>query len=484
MKKTGTRLAFGLVALLLAALAVPAASEASGGGAKAGSKPTGRGFGPGLIGHQGRWLTDGQGRVVLLNGVNLVAKGALTPEGRGFGADDADFLVANGFDAVRLGLSPDAFMPTPGKVDQTYLQSYARTVRTLTDRGLLVLVDLHQDGWGPSVCGNGFPAWMTRTHGATNTCTTFPLYYVTNPAIQAAFQSLWDDEQVEGAGLQDHVATMFEALAGAVGDDPNVLGYDILNEPWPGTSWQDCALKPNGCPDLDAAGLDELHTKVAKAIRTKDPKHLIFGEPYVLFNFGNSLTHVRPPNEDPRAGLSWHMYTSPELEPNVPANAITWSNETGGALLNTEFGAVSSQAEIHRMVDVLDDALMPWMWWSYDEGMVHDMSIKPGVSNINRPVVDALVRPHAVAVAGTPTSHDYDPATRVLRFSWSTTAPGRARLAPGATSVIRVPKPVYGGRYTVEVQGGSVVSPPGAVDLTIATAPGARTVTVTVRPAP
>ena len=34
---------------------------------------------------------------------------------------------------------------------------------------------------------------MTLTDGATNTHTGFPLYYVTNPAIQAAFQNLWND---------------------------------------------------------------------------------------------------------------------------------------------------------------------------------------------------------------------------------------------------------------------------------------------------
>ena len=156
-----------------------------------------RGFpstGPGLISHDGRWLTDSQGRVVLLHGVNLVAKGPETPAERGFDDDDAQWLQDNGFDAVRLGLSPDAFMPTPGAVDPAYLTSFAATAQLLTDHGLLVLVDLHQDGWGPVTSGNGFPEWMTFTHGATNTHTGFPLYYVTNPAIRAAFDGFWSKE--------------------------------------------------------------------------------------------------------------------------------------------------------------------------------------------------------------------------------------------------------------------------------------------------
>ena len=57
----------------------------------------------GFIGHDGRWLMDSQGRVVLLHGVNLVAKGTQTPAQEGFGARDATWLVNHGFDVVRLG---------------------------------------------------------------------------------------------------------------------------------------------------------------------------------------------------------------------------------------------------------------------------------------------------------------------------------------------------------------------------------------------
>lgn len=443
----------------------------------------------GPVRHQGRWLTDADGRVLLLTGVNLVAKGALTPDGRGFGADDADFLVANGFEAVRLGLSPDAFMPTPGQVDPAYLASYAQTVKTLTDRGLLVLVDLHQDGWGPAVCGNGFPAWMTLTHGAENTCTGFPLYYVTNPAIQAAFQSFWDNEPAsDGIGLQDHVATMFGALAGAVGDDHGVLGYDILNEPWPGTTWQPCAVAP-GCPDLDASGLDELHAKVTTAIRAEDPDHLVFGEPYVLFNFGGAGTSIAKPGNDPASGLSFHLYTvDTSVEPNVVANAVDWSNRTGGALLATEFGATNDPAVIERQISVFEDGLIPWMWWSYDENVVRDIRQAPVGSNLNDPVVAALVRPHAVAVAGTPTAQSYDPGSRVLDVSWSTAAPGAGAAAAAdrrdtLDTLIRIPASVYDEGYEVSVNGGQVTSAAGSSNLTVRAEPGAAAVSVVVRPA-
>ncbi|MBX3283914.1 MAG: cellulase family glycosylhydrolase [Actinobacteria bacterium] len=485
-RRRRTRIAAPIGVALALALGAASVAQADGGSGDQGLGPAPAAASSltGPVGHEGRWLTDAHGRVLMLTGVNMVAKGALTPDGRGFGADDADFLVENGFEAVRLGLSPDAFMPTPGQVDQAYLASYAQTVKTLTDRGLLVLVDLHQDGWGPAVCGNGFPAWMTITHGAENTCTTFPLYYVTNPAIQAAFQSFWDNEAgPDGVGLQDQVATMFGALAGAVGHDDGVLGYDVLNEPWPGTTWQPCAVAP-GCPDLDAAGLDEFHAKATTAIRAKDPTHIVFGEPYVLFNFGGAGTSIAKPGNDPRAGLSFHIYTvDPSLEPNVVANAVDWSDRTGGALLTTEFGATNDPAVIERQIGVVEDGLVPWMWWSYDENVVHDIRQAPTGDNVNGPVLGALVRPHLVAVAGTPTGQDFDRATRVLRASWSTTAPGATRRGTTGDTLIRVPKLTYDEGYEVDVDGGAVVSEPGSTQLLVRAGADVDRVSVVVRPA-
>ncbi|MFN8018921.1 MAG: cellulase family glycosylhydrolase [Acidimicrobiales bacterium] len=422
--------------------------------------------GPGLLGHDGRWLTDAQGRVVLLHGVNLVAKGQETPAERGFGDDDAQWLQDHGFDVVRLGLSPDAFMQTPGVVSSAYLTSFAQTVQTLTDHGLLVLVDLHQDGWGPVTSGNGFPAWMTFTHGAENTHTGFPLYYVTNPAIQAAFDSLWANEQADGVGLEDHIATMFSALAGAVGSNPNVIGYDILNEPWPGTNWNPC-YQGDGCPAQDASGLDQLHDKVTTAIRAKDADHLVFGEPYVLFNFGTAPTHISLPGGDPNSGMSWHMYTTaPSYEPNVIANAIAWSEQTGGALLNSEFDEAKTLGDVNRMVGELDNGLIPWIWWAYD-GFVHNMTDPLTDANIDQPTADALVRPHPVQVAGTPAALDYDEAAKVLRFRYSTTAPNGKGLPDGTETVIKVPASSLPDGYELQVTGGTVTSAPDAEVLTI-----------------
>src|SRR4051794_40181083 len=97
--------AFITLAMALgASAAAPGASDAAPARhAAAESTPIDGPVGP--LGHVGRWLVDGTGRIVTLHGVNEVAKSKpFYPASVGFGDDDAAFLVQRGFSAVRLGV--------------------------------------------------------------------------------------------------------------------------------------------------------------------------------------------------------------------------------------------------------------------------------------------------------------------------------------------------------------------------------------------
>ncbi len=438
----------------------------------------------GPLGHVGRWITDGQGRVVLAHGVNLVAKGTQSPAQRGFDDDDIAWLAANDFDVVRLGLVAADVMPTPGVIDTAYLDSFQSTVDKLTAAGILVLVDLHQDGWGPTLGSDGFPDWMTLTHGATNTHTTFPGYYVTNPAIQAAFDSFWTDEAGPGGvPLQDRTAAMFTALADRFASNPGVLGYDLINEPWPGSTYLDCYQAVGGCPTLDHDRLDPYDARMDTALRAAGDHHLAFAEPWVLFNFGLAPTHIALAGGDADSGMAFHSYPAdPAREPDVLANAQTWSDGTGGALLESEFGATQDPSSIDRQVDETDAALVPWIWWSYDEEVVPDLTSPPGGTNLVGPVADALIRPHPVLVAGTPTGLAYDESTRTLAFTQSDRLASGGRPAADVDTVIEVPDRPYPDGWHAVVTGGTITSAPGVSPLTVVPDPGATTTSITVEP--
>jgi endoglycosylceramidase len=191
---------------------------------------------------RGRWLGDAAGRVVLLHGFNYVAKSPpFYPAAFGFGDDDAAFLSAEGFNGFRLGVDVGALMPEPGTIDDSYIERLAETVEVLARQRIFVLVDFHQDGFAPMFNGNGLPDWMAITDGLPNPPdATFPLYYVLNPAMQRAFEHFWaNDPGPDGIGLQDHYIRGLARVAERFADNPWV-GYDLMNEPWPGANWQPC----------------------------------------------------------------------------------------------------------------------------------------------------------------------------------------------------------------------------------------------------
>ena len=104
----GERRAAGAVVCALA-LALVAGFGASA----VGASPSPRTDNP--LGHEGRWITDSSGRVVILHGLNMVNKRApYTPAAAGFGTAAAATLASNGFDVVRLGVLYQAVEPSPG----------------------------------------------------------------------------------------------------------------------------------------------------------------------------------------------------------------------------------------------------------------------------------------------------------------------------------------------------------------------------------
>lgn len=446
----------------------------------------GRGAYPALpILHEGRWLTDAEGRVLLAHGVNMVSKQVpYYPSAFGFDDADAAWLEDNGFNVVRLGVLPTGLMPSPGHVDNAYIEHLASTVDTLARHHILVLLDFHQDGYGPAVGSDGFPPWMTLTDGAKNVPAPFPTYYLTNPALQQAFQSFWNNQSgPDGVPLQQDYAEMAAAVARRFANDPWVLGYDVLNEPWPGTTWAPC-LGSAGCPSLDAGELAPFYTRANQAIRSADTNHLVFGEPFVLFNFGQAPTTIPLPGQDQESGLSFHQYaTSAGGAQGVIDQALAWSSRTGGALLDSEWGATSDPTAITTQADQLDSAMLPWIFWSFDSYVVRNLSLPPTGGNLDKGVAEALARPHPLAVAGTPLSFSYDANTKTMAFSYSTNRVTGGRFRPGAITSVEIPRIAEPGGYRVTVEGGRVTSRPDAYMLAIRADPHATSVSVTVSPA-
>lgn len=487
-------------ALVVAALPALTAVAASTTGRTDATRP---------VSHAGRWITQADGRVVIDHGFNVVSKLApYDPRGNGFGTDDARFLAAHGFTAVRLGVILNRLEPAPGKFDDGYLRSIAATVHLLGRHGIRSLLDFHQDLFNEKYGGEGLPAWMALDDGLPpQPQAGFPGSYFAMPALWRAFDNLWADAGGPGGvGLRTRYAQASAHLAQFFRGNADVLGYDMFNEPWPGSDYLSC-FPPRGCPETDQQRLAPLMRASIDAIHRVDPGHLAFYEPWLMFGYGapTGLGDFA----DGNSGFSFHDYCLatvgvPETPPTrlvcdqfveTPTidNALAQANVGGDALMLTEFGATSNVTELQEMLRLADGHAIPWLEWAYcacgdptgsgeAEALVLDPRKPPTGANVNRTTLAALDVPHPTLVAGTPGSYGYDPDTRVFTFTYSTKAAG-GHLADGLATRVWVGGLHYPKGYRATVQGARITSAPNARVLTLVAKAGLRTVTVTVRPA-
>ncbi len=438
----------------------------------------------GPLSHSGRWFTDASGRVVMFHGFNDVAKSApFYPAAFGFGDDDAAFLEQHGFNVFRLGVNMEGLMPEPGRVDGAYIEHLAETVDDLARHHTFLVLDFHQDGFAPLFNGNGFPNWMAITDGLPNPPdAVFPLYYVQNPAMQRAFDHFWNNSPgPDGMGLQDAFVKGLEQVVRRFAGNPWVLGYEAMNEPWPGTDWARCASAA-GCPDLESALLRPFYEQVSAVVRRLDPRQFLFVEPFVLFNFGRAPTSV-PAFTDPGLALSFHSYALDLAgEQGVVRSAIDAAERQNVPLLATEFGATLDPSTLERLGGELSQGLVPWIEWAYN-GMIADSAQPAGLGNLrNRDAFTALVQPFPVAVNGTPAALAFDPATTTFDFSYATTRPDGQPSPTTLLTVVSVPSLRYPNGYSVDVQGARVVSSSCASTLLLRNDTRATSVSVHLTP--
>jgi endoglycosylceramidase len=492
--------AAGLVAvgLLIAALATDASSRA----APLADSATITGPPVSPIGHTGAWLTDATGRVVVLHGLNQVYKvPPYEPSADGFGDDDAAFLAANGFNAMRVGVIWEAVEPQPGSYDDNYLASIAQTVQTLAAHGILSLLDSHQDLYNEIFQGEGAPAWAVQTGGLPNPHLGFPVNYFLNPAEGFAWNAFWRNAPApDGIGLQDHYARTWAHIAAYFRGNRGVFGYEILNEPWPGLVWEPCANPVVGCL-VDDAKLRFFYNRVVPAIRAADPTTLVFFEPNTLFDegFHTDVGTVA----DPNTVFSFHDYCTIEslLHKDITCSQqdrATFNNARRYAAIHhipalvTEFGATDDLANIAGVMQRADDDRLGWLEWAFTghdktssspngQALVFDPRQPPTGSNVNTAKLAVLAAPYPQVVAGTPKSWSFK--SGAFRLCYSTERPdGQGRFSPGAQTLVSVPPVEYPRGYQVTVKGGRVVSAPGAAVLTIVADDGADTVDVVVTP--
>ena len=188
---------------------------------------------------KGTSFIDESGRERIFNGVNLVFKGAYDEK-----TGNTDYFAVNwdedmfrslsemGINIVRLGLAWKAVEPNPGEYNEKYLDFMENFFDLCGKYGIYVFLDMHQD------CYHGMPDWATVTDSYTRRKPKliWAEGYFIDTAVHRAFDNFWANTPVCGKGLQDWFADMWKHIALRFKDKENLFGFDILNEPFPGTS--------------------------------------------------------------------------------------------------------------------------------------------------------------------------------------------------------------------------------------------------------
>lgn len=411
------RLLFVLCSIIGFGCTDPLTIGSNGGTAGQGGAGVGGAGGTQVPSH--RFIRDEQGRAVILHGLNIANDAKSDP--LRVSATTADFILymsrAWGFNVSRHLIFWDAIEPEPGVYDEAYLDRLGERLDWYAEAGVFVILDMHQDVYSSVFCCDGAPEWAVRSDGIAFEPRDVWWANYLEPAVERAFDNFWDYEGAN-ADLQEAYISAWLHVIERFGDHPAVLGYDLMNEPDPGSM---------GTSEFESTTLPQFYDRFIARIREVDPDGWIFYEPAAfIVNPGgpSDLGSV----QDTRAGDSHLVYAPHLYDPTIflgdgydgPAAIERWeANRLAEVderhpvpLVIGELGA--GPADYHRDVLEMADRLgSGWMLWSSDSFFEAFLDGREPADILD------LVRVSAQRVAGDPIDFAYNPARRVfsLRFA-------------------------------------------------------------------
>lgn len=191
----------------------------------------------------GTRFVDENGRQRIFNGVNYDDKVAE----RMSWMYDTEYMEVTvrkfsqcGWNIVRLCVPWAAIEPEPNKYDETYIDKIVTFLDLCEKYGIYVFVDMHQDlyaGTADGRGGDGAPEWACLMGNAKmrNSKLVWATGYFWGKSVHNCFDNFWANEKVNGVGLQTYFINMWTHLAERIKDHPALLGFDLFNEPFPGS---------------------------------------------------------------------------------------------------------------------------------------------------------------------------------------------------------------------------------------------------------
>lgn len=405
-------------------------------------------------------IQDQYGRQLILHGLNTSSGAKSTPgrmpwiEERHVEREAKDF----GFNYVRYLVFWDAIEPEQDVFDPIYLDKVEERVNWYTSRGMHVMIDMHQDLYSLVFGGDGAPQWAIQTNGsAPIEMSGGTPWWVKNidPAVINSWINFWGYSKYKY--LQDHYALAWQKVMERFKNNPNIIGYDLMNEPWGGD-----LIKVFLTGEFEKVQLKAFYDRLIPKLRAIEPNKYFFFEPTpapVTFGAPSNLPKINDTRTTPHLVYAPHCYPFDTHEgtgytASSKQQLKDWERERKKEitkqgnipLLCGEFGLSPTQAGYDQYLKdanaMFDRNLWHWAYWSNDQG-----GWSPFNGDAVMPLAQYLLRVFPHATAGKINSFDFNPDTKVFNFSYKNNA------AITKPTEIYIPQQFYPSGWNLNVTG-------------------------------
>ena len=186
---------------------------------------------------KGDQFVDNYGRQIILNGTNIVSKNKKQGYMYKSGEELFEKLSSLGMNSIRLVIIWDGLEPEPGVYNEAYLKEIDKRIAWAKKHNIFVVLDMHQDLFSVKY-SDGAPEWATLDEGKPHTTgAIWSDAYMMSAAVQTSFDNFWANKPApDGIGIQDHFANLWKHIAQRYANNSTVIGYDLMNEPFPGST--------------------------------------------------------------------------------------------------------------------------------------------------------------------------------------------------------------------------------------------------------
>lgn len=461
---------------------------------------------------------DPQGRTVILHGLNeMNKKPPFYPAAIGFDQRNIHFIKHYGFNAVRLGVFWSAIEPSPGKYDLSYLGAIKKTILALNKADIYTLIDFHQDGYSEKSNGLGFPDWATLIEGNSYLENIgFPLSLFcdkTQPMTMPTclnWDYFWNNAHTPtGIPLQESYARMLSFTIKFLKSVPGIIGYDLMNEPFPGSAWINCRKSVvdfgKGCYHFDLEILTPFYQKLIRTVHRADESKIIFYEPLSLYGIGaptfiDKIQTIDKSDNPLQLGFSYHNYYNENLSLAFK-HAKKQEKINHVVPLMTEFGASTvTPLQLKHITELADEYHTSWMEWAYtnnpvfkishipgmesdgrDQGIVYDATKPLSGENVRFDRLHAISRAYPQIVSGQIIKFRYDANLGTVYLRFKTKAANHKNISTNPVSTLFIPNFNFPNGYTVSISGAKIIPSQNTQYLNIKNLPGESEVTVSIK---